>query len=93
VSDEPAQETLSVATDLRARQSVRRIRAACGLLAFAAAAIGATNAGLPFALVVERALGAGITALLVGWWAAVTAYRHLIRARVRAAVLRAQERR
>ena len=93
MSGEQERELLSVATDARAQQSVRRIRAACGLVAFGVAALGATSAGLPFALVAERALAAGVAGLLVGWWAAVTAYRHLIRARVRAAVQRGREQR
>jgi len=84
-------ETISVATDERARQAVRRIRAACGLVAFAVAALAAATGGLPLALVLERALAAGAVAFLVGWWAAVTGYRHLIRARIRAAVERARE--
>jgi hypothetical protein len=79
---------LSVATDARSRGAVRRIRSACGLLAFAIAGLGAWRSGLPPEVAGVRALVAGTLSWLVAWWAAVTAYRHLIRARIRAAIAR-----
>jgi len=79
---------VSVATDPRSRGAVRRIRSGCGLLAFAVAGLGAWRSGLPPEAAAIRALVAGTLSWLVAWWAAVTAYRQLIRARIRAAIAR-----
>jgi hypothetical protein len=80
--------TISVEADPRSREAVRRIRSGCGLVAFIAAGLAALHGGLPLEIAAMRALGAGVAAWLVGWWAGLSIYRHLIRARVRAAIAR-----
>jgi hypothetical protein len=84
----PPKPVMSIDTDPRSREAVRRLRSGCGLAAFLAAGLAALHGGLPVDVAVMRALGAGVIAWLVGWWAGLSIYRHLIRARVRAAIAR-----
>ncbi len=76
----------SIATHPRAFASVKRIRSATGLIAFAIAALLSAKAQVPIDQVGLRALAAGCAGYMLAWWASIKVWRHLIVAEHRAAV-------
>ena len=83
----------SVATHPRARSQVRRAKGWGGLAGFGLAAYLSLQAGVPFVEAGLRALAAGAAGYMVAWACAVTVWRHLVLAELRAAAERASERR
>ncbi len=75
---------LSVASHPRARQAVRRAKGFGGIAGFALAAVLSSKAGISKEAVVERALIAGIGGYLLAWACAVTVWRHIVLAEMRA---------
>jgi hypothetical protein len=75
----------SVANHPRARANVRRAKGWGGIVGFVAAAYMAHKAQVPFAIAGLRALAAGVTGYVVAWGCAVTVWRHLVVAELRAA--------
>jgi uncharacterized membrane protein YccC len=89
VSDKPATEiTFTLRDDPRAAASIRRTRARVAAAAFAIAFIAGFSGGAAAWDTVARALLAGIVGWYVGWAAAVTVWRHLLVAEVRAEIAR-----
>jgi hypothetical protein len=78
-------EGLSVATHPRARAQVRRVKGWGGLIGFGIAAYLSLKAGVPATQTGVRALGAGVAGYLVAWACAVSVWRHLVLAELRAA--------
>jgi uncharacterized membrane protein YccC len=89
--DEPAAEApkaLALVTHPRASESIVRTRSV-GALGSAAFVFFLTHtAGLPLFDCLLRALTAGIVGYFVAWFVAVTVWRQLIRAEIRAAIIR-----
>lgn len=83
---------LSVSAHPRARAAVRRAKGFGGLVGFVLTAFIAHSAGLTAAQVLERALLVGIGGYLLAWACAVTVWRHLVLAEVRAALERSSGR-
>jgi hypothetical protein len=75
----------SVAAHPRARAHVRRAKGWGGLIGFAIAAYLSHKAAVPFAQAGARALAAGVAGYVVGGFASVTVWRHLMVAELRAA--------
>jgi len=75
----------SIATHPKARASVKRIRAATGLLGFAVAAALSVKAQVPLDQVGLRALAAGTGGYMLAWWASMRVWRHLMIAEQQAA--------
>jgi len=80
----------SVANHPRARYQVRRAKGWGGIAGFAIAAYLGYQAGIPTFDVGERALAAGIVGYMLAWACAVTVWRHLVLAELKAAVERSQ---
>ncbi|HEY1520565.1 MAG TPA: hypothetical protein VGL69_04810 [Solirubrobacteraceae bacterium] len=80
----------SVANHPRARYQVRRAKGWGGIAGFAIAAYLGYQAGIPTFDVGERALAAGIVGYMLAWACAVSVWRHLVLAELRAAVDRTQ---
>ncbi len=78
----------SVANHPRARYQVRRAKGWGGIAGFAIAAYLGYKAGVPTFDVGLRALVAGIVGYMLAWMCAVTVWRHLVLAELRAAVER-----
>lgn len=78
-------EGLSVATHPRARAQVRRAKGWGGLIGFAIATYLSLKAGVPATETGMRALAAGVAGYLVAWACAVSVWRHLVLAELRAA--------
>lgn len=78
----------SVASHPRATYQVRRAKGWGGLAGFAIAAYLSYKAGVPTADLGMRALVAGIAGYMLAWGCAVTVWRHLVMAELRAAVER-----
>ena len=76
----------SVASHPRASAAVRRAKGAGGLLSFALAAWLSHQAGLSASQVLERALPAGIAGYVLAWACAVTVWRQIVIAEVRATI-------
>jgi hypothetical protein len=76
----------SVAGHPRARAAVRRAKGWGGLAGFALAAYLSMNAGVPAADAGMRALVAGVAGYMLAWACAVTVWRHLVLAELRAVV-------
>lgn len=76
----------SVANHPRAAAAVRRTKGAGGLASFVLAAWLSHKAGLSTSQIVERALLVGIAGYLLAWACAVTVWRQVVRAQLRAAV-------
>jgi hypothetical protein len=74
------------AEDARASGGIRRTKARAGLAGFFIAGFGAYVQGDAFFSVGERALAGGVVAYLVGWLAAVTVWRRIMRAETRHAI-------
>jgi hypothetical protein len=77
---------LSVANHPRARAHVRMAKGWGGIIGFAIAGYMAHKASVPFAIAGLRALAAGVAGYVVAWGCAVTVWRHLMIAELRAAV-------
>lgn len=75
---------VSVATHPRAHAQVRRAKGWGGLGGFVIAAYVSYQAGVPPEQVGIRALAAGAAGYLVAWGVAVTVWRHLVLAELRA---------
>lgn len=75
----------SVANHPRARAHVRMAKGWGGIVGFAIAAYLGYKASVPFAVVGARALAAGVAGYVVAWGCAVTVWRHLVVAELRAA--------
>jgi hypothetical protein len=75
----------SVANHPRARAHVRMAKGWGGLIGFVIAAYMAHKAQVPFAIAGARALAAGVAGYVVAWGCAVTVWRHLVLAELRAA--------
>jgi hypothetical protein len=78
----------SVASHPRARYQVRRAKGWGGLAGFAIAAYLSHKAGVPTFDLGIRAIAAGIAGYLLAWACAVTVWRHLVLAELRAIVER-----
>jgi hypothetical protein len=76
----------SVANHPRARYQVRRAKGWGGIAGFAIAGYLSYKAGVPTADVGMRALVAGIVGYMLAWMCAVTVWRHLVQAELRAAL-------
>ena len=76
---------ITLGTHPRATRSVRRARALGGLLGFVATLVLSLQAGVPAWDAAVRALSAGIALHLVAWALAVTVWRQLMLAEMRAA--------
>lgn len=76
----------SVANHPRARYQVRRAKGWGGIAGFAVAGYLSYKAGVPTADVGMRALVAGIVGYMLAWMCAVTVWRHLVQAELRAAL-------
>jgi hypothetical protein len=83
--EDGAAEGLSVATHPRARAQVRRAKGWGGLIGFAIATYLSLKAGVPATQTGIRALAAGVAGYLVAWACAVSVWRHLVLAELRAA--------
>jgi hypothetical protein len=79
----------SVAAHPRASYQVRRAKGWGGIAGFALAAYLSYKAGVPTFDLGLRALVAGIVAYMLAWACAVTVWRQLVLAEIRAAVARA----
>jgi hypothetical protein len=77
---------LSVATHPRARAQVRRAKGWGGLIGFGITCYLSLKAGVPVPQTGMRALAAGVAGYLVAWACAVSVWRHLVLAELRAAV-------
>jgi hypothetical protein len=75
----------SVAAHPRARQQVRRAKGWGGLTGFGLAAYFSYKAGVPMSDLGMRALLFGVVGYIVAWACAVTVWRHLVVAELRAA--------
>lgn len=82
-------KVLSVATHPRAGNAVRRAKGIGGIAGFALAALISHQAGNQPQQLLERALIAGIAGYLLAWACAVTVWRHIVLAELRARVERA----
>lgn len=80
-----AQSGPSVAGHPRARQQVRRAKGWGGLAGFGIAAYLSYKAGVPMADLGLRALAAGVAGYILAWACAVSVWRHLVLAELRAA--------
>jgi hypothetical protein len=78
----------SVASHPRASYQVRRAKGWGGLIGFGAAAYVSYKAGVPTFDLGLRALIAGIVGYMLAWACAVTVWRHLVLAELRAAIER-----
>jgi hypothetical protein len=76
----------SVANHPRARYQVRRAKGWGGIAGFAIAGYLSYKAGVPSFDVGMRALVAGIVGYMLAWMCAVTVWRHLVQAELRAAL-------
>jgi hypothetical protein len=79
----------SIAAHPRASYQVRRAKGWGGLAGFGIAAYLSYKAGVPTVDLGLRALVAGIAGYMVAWACAVTVWRHLVMAELRAATQRA----
>jgi hypothetical protein len=79
-------DAISVAGHPRASAAVKRAKGFGGIAGFALAAYLSYKAGVPTHQIAERALLVGIAGYLVAWACAVTVWRHLVLAELRAAV-------
>ena len=80
----------SVANHPRASYQVRRAKGWGGIAGFVIAGYLSYKAGVPTFDVGVRALVAGIVSYMLAWMCAVTVWRHLVLAELRAAVERSQ---
>jgi len=80
----------SVANHPRASYQVRRAKGWGGIAGFAIAGYLSYKAGVPTFDVGLRALVAGIVGYMLAWMCAVTVWRHLVIAELRAAIERTQ---
>jgi hypothetical protein len=80
--------TFSLRDDPRAVASIRRTRSRIALAAFAIAIFAGATGGAAAWDTAARALLAGIVGWYVGWGAAVTVWRHLLVAQLKAEVAR-----
>ena len=80
----------SVANHPRASYQVRRAKGWGGIAGFAIAGYLSYKAGVPTFDVGLRALVAGMVGYMLAWMCAVTVWRHLVLAELRAAVERTQ---
>jgi hypothetical protein len=76
----------SVAAHPRASYQVRRAKGWGGIAGFALAAYFSYKAGVPTADLGMRALIAGLVGYMLAWACAVTVWRHLVLAELRAAL-------
>ncbi|HUA47866.1 MAG TPA: hypothetical protein VMA77_21695 [Solirubrobacteraceae bacterium] len=81
----------SVANHPRASYQVRRAKGWGGIAGFAIAGYLSYKAGVPTFDVGLRALVAGIVGYMLAWMCAVTVWRHLVIAELRAAIERTQD--
>jgi hypothetical protein len=81
-----ASDGISVAGHPRASAAVKRAKGFGGIAGFALAAYLSYKAGVPTHQIAERALLVGIAGYLVAWACAVTVWRHLVLAELRAAL-------
>lgn len=91
MSDEktaPEETPFTLRADPRAAGSIRRTRSRVAAAAFAVAFLAGFTGGAAAFDTVSRALLAGIIGWYVGWGAAVTVWRHLLVAEMKAEVAR-----
>ena len=81
----------SVAAHPRASYQVRRVKGWGGLIGFGAAAYVSYKAGVPMFDLGLRALIAGIVGYMLAWACAVTVWRQLVLAELRAAIERGKK--
>jgi hypothetical protein len=72
----------------RARGAIARLRSGAGLGSAVFVAFFSHTAGVPLDHCILRGLTAGVVGYMVGWYVGVTVWRQLIRAELRAAVVR-----
>src|SRR5919108_5535273 len=87
--DATAAGGLSVAAHPRASYQVRRAKGWGGLAGFGIAAYLSHKAGVPTFQLGLRAIAAGVAGYMIAWACAVTVWRHLVLAELRAAMERA----
>ena len=75
---------VSIASHPRARAQVRRAKGWGGLAGFGIGAYVSSHAGIPMDQVALRSVAVGIAAYMVAWACAVTVWRHLVLAELRA---------
>lgn len=83
-----AAEGLSIATHPRAGAYVRRAKGWGGLAGFGIAAFLSLRAGVPADQAGLRAIAAGMAGYMLAWGCAVTVWRHLVIAEMRALIER-----
>ena len=83
---------VSLADHRRAGPSIRRAKAAAGLVCFLGAALIGLSHGTPFAQTLERALVVGIGGNLAAWSASVVVWKRLLIAEAAGAAARRRER-
>jgi len=88
---ELAGEMLSVASDPRGADYVRRAKGWGGLAGFAIAAYLSLSASVPLPIAGERALMAGAAGYLLGWACSVAIWRQMMIAELRQAAEAARE--
>lgn len=88
--DSPGDESapFTLRADPRAAGSIRRTRSRVAFAAFAIAFLAGFTGGAAAFDAVSRALLAGIIGWYVGWGAAVTVWRHLLVAEMKAEIAR-----
>ena len=89
--DEP--QGSSIAGHPRAKSSIRRAKAWCGLAGFAIATLLSLQASVPLFQTGLRALGAGVVGYMLAWWFGVLLWRQLIVAEQKAAYDKLEARR
>ena len=78
--------TVTLSAHPRASASIRRAKAWGGLGGFALGALASWAHGGLMAGALERGLAGGMLGYLVAWFAAVSVWRHLVRAQARAVI-------
>ena len=78
--------TVTLAAHPHAAASIRRLKAWGGIGGFVLGALASWAHGGLMAGALERGLAGGVVGYLVAWFAAVSVWRHLVRAQARAAI-------
>jgi hypothetical protein len=82
------ENVVALAGHPRAKGAIARLRSGAGLGAAVFVAFMSYRAGVPLDHCILRGLTAGIVGYMVGWYVGVTVWRQLIRAELRAAMVR-----
>ena len=82
------ENVVALAGHPRAKGAIARLRSGAGLGAAVFVAFMSYRAAVPLDHCILRGLTAGIVGYMVGWYVGVTVWRQLIRAELRAAIVR-----